>query len=211
MLAAVIISLSTPAFAQEWTDFASKEDRFSVNFPGQPTVETITWASEYGLAFPGRVFTAFRGPQKYTITVIDYSDAERQYLSKPHAPSFQGTYWRIDIVASVQYAATKLYRYRPGARVTYDAWHHIDRVAGHQVNLINADGSRTFAALYLHENRLYILDGTVPADGPEPGLFTQSLSFLDAEGKRVRYDDIYFNRVVPQTPPAGRGGPFSLW
>ena len=91
--------------------------------------------------------------------------------------------------------------------VTYDAWHHIDRVSGHQVNLTNANGTRTFAALYLHENRLYILDGTVPADGPEPGLFTQSLSFLDAEGKRVRYEDIYFNQVRPtMTGPPGRGG-----
>jgi hypothetical protein len=105
----------------------------------------------------------------------------------------------------MQYAATKLYRYRPGAKVTYDAWHHIDRVAGQQVNLLNADGTRTFAALYLHQDRLYILDGTVPVKGPEPGLFTQSLNFLDADGARVRYDDIYFNQVT-QTMPARRGG-----
>jgi len=205
VLGAVIIAASTPAFAQEWDTFVSRDDRFSVNFPGQPTVETIAWASEYRMTHPGRVYTAFRGPEKYTLTVIDYSGAEKQYLSMSHAPSFGGTYWRIDVVGSMQYAATKLYRYRPGAKVTYDAWHHIDRVAGQQVNLLNADGTRTFAALYLHQDRLYILDGTVPVKGPEPGLFTQSLSFLDADGARVRYDDIYFNQVT-QTMPARRGG-----
>jgi hypothetical protein len=199
-LVAVSIGLATPAFAQEWGDFASPEDRFSINFPGQPKVETITWVSEFGLKLPGRVYTAFRGPEKYVITVVDYSGAEKEYFATPKAPSFQGTgYWRIDIMASVQYAATKLYRYRPGAKVTYDAWHHIDRVAGQQVNLINPDKTVTFASIYLHDNRLYILEGTVPAGAPDPGLFTQSISFLDAGGKRVRYDDIYTNKLPPIT------------
>ena len=89
------------------------------------------------MVFPGRVYTASRGPQTFTLTVVDYNDAERQYLSKPHPPAFEGTYWRIDVVASVQYAATKLYRQRPGVRISYDAWHHIDRVSGHQLNLTN--------------------------------------------------------------------------
>jgi len=199
-LVAVITGLSSPAVAQEWGDFMSPEDRFSINMPGQPKVDTITWVSEFGLNLPGRVYTAFRGPEKYSITVVDYSGAEKQYYSTPKAPSFQGSgYWRIDIMASVQYAATKLYRYRPGAKVTYDAWHHIDRVAGQQVNLINADKTVTFASIYLHDNRLYILEGTVPAGAPDPGLFTQSISFLDAGGKRVRYDDIYTNKLPPIT------------
>lgn len=200
ILAFAIIGQSTPAFAQEWTDFLSTDDRFSINMPGQPKVETITWVSEFGLNLPARVYTGFRGPEKYAITVVDYSGAEKQYYSTPKAPSFQGSgYWRIDIMASVQYAATRLYRYRPGAKVTYDAWHHIDRVAGQQVNLINADRTTTFASIYLHENRLYILEGTVPAGAPDPGLFTQSISFLDAGGKRVRYDDIYSNKLPPIT------------
>ena len=199
-LAAVIIGHSAPAVAQEWTDFVSADDRFSINFPGQPKVGTVTWVSEFGLNLPGRVYTASRGPERYSITVVDYSGAEKAYYATPKAPSFQGSgYWRIDIMASVQYAATKLYRYRPGAKVTYDAWHHIDRVAGQQVNLINPDKSTTFASIYLHDNRLYILEGTVPAGSPDPGLFTQSISFLDAGGKRVRYDDIYTNKLPPIT------------
>ena len=205
--ALILMLLSTNAHAQEWVDFTSREDRFTVNMPGQPKVEAIQWPSEYGLVFPGRVYTAMRGAEKYTITAIDYSDAEKRYAEKPHPPSFrQAEYWMMDIQGSIQYAATKLYRMKPGVKVTHDAWHYIDLVEGHQLNLTNADGTRTFVGIYLHENRLYILDGTVPANGPEPGLFTQSLSFLDAEGKRVRYDRIYSNRLPEETIPRGRGG-----
>ncbi len=190
----------------EWTDYVNKDDRFTLNAPGAPQVRDITWPSEYGMTFPGRVYSFQRGQERYSITVIDYTDAERQYAALPHPPSFrQSIYWQIDIMASIQYAATKLYRQRPGAKVTYDAWHYINLVEGHQLNLTNADGTRTFASIYLHENRLYILDGTVPANGPEPGLFTQSLGFLDAEGKNVRYSQIYSNRLPPVTL-GGRGG-----
>ena len=45
--AALILSLSQPAFAQDWTRFVSPEDGFSANYPGQPKVETTTYTSEY--------------------------------------------------------------------------------------------------------------------------------------------------------------------
>jgi hypothetical protein len=206
LAALIFMSSSAAAYAQEWVDFTSREDRFTVNMPGQPKVESIQWPSEYGLVFPGRVYTATRGAERYSITVIDYNDAEKRYSEKPHPPSFrQAEYWMMDIQGSIQYAATKLYRMRPGVKVTHDAWHYIDLVEGHQLNMTNADATRTFVGIYLHDNRLYILDGTVPANGPEPGLFTQSLSFLDAEGKRVRYQQIYSNKLPPETL-GGRGG-----
>jgi hypothetical protein len=44
----------------------------------------------------------------------------------------------------------------------------------------------------------------VPARAPQPGLFQQSLSFLDAAGKKVRYPTIYYNRM---TPPKNAFGP----
>ena len=205
-IAAAFILSATPAFAQEWIDFLSKDDLFTVNLPAQPQVQEITWPSEYGMVFPGRVYSVQKGQERYSVTVIDYTDAEKKYAALTRPPSFQqAVYWQIDIMASIQYAATKLYRQRPGAKVTYDAWHYIDLVEGHQLYLTNPDQSRTFASIYLHENRLYILDGTVPPNGPEPGLFTQSLSFLDATGEHVRYREIYSNRLPPRTL-GGRGG-----
>lgn len=202
----LVICLAAPASAQDFIEYVNREEGFSVNFPGQPQVREITWPSEYGMVFPGRVYSAQRGPERYSVTVIDYRDAEKQYAALNRPPSFQqAIYWQIDIMASIQYAATKLFRQRPGAKVTYDAWHYIDLVEGHQLHLTNADQSVTHASIYLHENRLYILDATVPSNAPAPGLFIQSLGFLDAEGQRVRYREIYSNRLPPVTM-GGRGG-----
>ena len=122
--------------------------------------------------------------------------------------SFAGSmYWRIDIMASIQYAATTLFRQREGATVTYDAWHYIDLVEGHQLQLTNADESRSFVGIYLHENRLYVVEATVPRRAPQPGLFQQNLSFLDEAGERVRHDAIYSNVLPPVTlDRAGPGG-----
>jgi hypothetical protein len=195
--AVCILFLAVPSFAQEWITYVSREDRFSVNFPGKPEVREITYPSEYGAVFPGRVHSYNDGPNRYSVTVIDYTQAEKihaERTNKTQADSLP-IYWQIDVQASIAYAAWQL-RQR-AAKVTYDAWHYIDLVEGHQLQLTNADQSRTFAGIYLHESRLYILEATVPPDAPPPGLFQQSLSFLDEKGNRVRYNYIYSNRLPP--------------
>jgi hypothetical protein len=205
ILAVIMLCGSGPAFAQEWTEYINRMDRFTTVFPGQPTVQEITWPSEYGMVFPGRVYAVQQGPSRYSVTVIDYTDAEKKYSELKKPESFQQSiYWQIDIMASIQFAATK-FRQREGAKVTYDAWHYIDLVEGHQLQLTNADQSRTFVAIYLHENRLYIVEATVPRGAAQPGLFQQNISFLDEKGGRTRYDAIYSNRLPPVT--LGRGGP----
>jgi hypothetical protein len=169
-----------------------------VNFPGQPKVEEITWPSEYGAVFPGRVYSVEQNGSRYSIMVIDYTDAERIHAARKNHTEADSLpiYWQVDVQASIAYAATK-FRQRPGVKVTYDAFHYIDLVSGHQLQMTNPDQSRTFAGIYLHESRLYILEATVPAKSPPPGLFQQSLGFLDAAGKKVRYPTIYYNRLTP--------------
>ena len=51
----------------------------------------------------------------------------------------------------------------------------------------------------MHDNRLYVFEGTVPPGAPPPGLFQQSLGFVDREGIRIRYETTYSNRYPP--PP----------
>jgi hypothetical protein len=205
-IAVAAVLMAAPALAQDWMEFTSRMDRFTVNVPGQPKVQEIMWPSEYGATFPGRVYTVEQGASRYSMTVIDYTDAERIHAERPKTEAEAGgggVYWQVDVQASIAYAATK-FRQRPGVKVTYDAYHYIDLVSGHQLQLTNPDQSRTFVGIYLHENRLYILEATVPARMPAPGLFQQSLGFLDEAGNHVRYREIYFNKL----PPArlGRGG-----
>ena len=156
------------------------------------------------LAVWGGVYSVQQGQYRYSVTVIDYTNSEAIHSKVTKELSFQDPrYWQIDIQASIQYAATK-YRQRPGAKVTYDAWQYIDLVEGHQLQLTNADQSRTFVGIYLHENRLYIVEATVPPRAPAQGMFQQNLSFLNETGGRVRYSEIYSNRLPPL--PARGGG-----
>jgi hypothetical protein len=95
------------------------------------------------------------------------------------------------------------------AKVTSYVWNFVDLVEGHSLQLTNnADKSRTFAGIYMHQNKLYIIEGTVPAGYPEPGLFQQSLGWLDENGVGLRYQTYYSNNYPP--PPrlertAGQG------
>ena len=203
-----VLLLAQPVLAQEWVEYANRVDRFTVPAPGEPSVETIAWDSEYGARFPGRVYRWTQGRNRYSVTVVDYSDSERIHSELNHiayqgGPGPGGVYWLVDIVASVAYAATK-YRQTPGVQVTYDAFHYIEFVTGHELQLTNPDGSRTYTGIYLHENRLYILDATAPRDAAAPIIFQQSFGFLDADGKPVRYRPFYVNPLP--APRAGQGG-----
>ena len=69
-----------------------------------------------------------------------------------------------------------------------------DRVEGRRIQLTNADQSRTFVAVYMHENRLYILDGTVSPSAPPPALFQQNLDSstrMDRGAVRTLYSNLY--------------------
>ncbi len=181
--------LSSTCFAQDWFEFTSSEDLFTINMPVEPVVEDIDWPSEYGAVFPGRVYTSTSRDRIYAVTVIDYTDALNVHIARTNTTAADGPvnyqYWRIDVIASVAYAATQ-FRNR-GSEVTYDAWHHIERVAGHQLNLTNPDDTRSYVGIYLHKERLYIVEATVPQRAPPQGHFQQSLGFNDEDGLRVRY------------------------
>jgi len=198
VIATLIVLAMTPARGQEWIEFVSRDDGFRVNFPSQPTVTDTTFMSEYGATLPAKVFSVKHDQERYSVTVVDYTDAERIHAARTNHTEADSLpiYWQVDVQASIAYAATK-FRQRPGVKVTYDAFHYIDLVSGHQLQITNPDQSRTFVGIYLHESRLYILEATVPARAPQPGLFQQSLTFLDAAGKKVRYPTIYYNRLAP--------------
>ena len=45
----------------------------------------------------------------------------------------------------------------------------------------------------MHDRKLYILEAAAPEEHPEPGLFTQSLGWLDKDGKRIRYTETVYS------------------
>ena len=68
---ALMLSLSATAIAQEWDLYVSKQDGFKVDFPGQPKITETTWKSQLGYTLPGRVYSADKGREHYSLTVVD--------------------------------------------------------------------------------------------------------------------------------------------
>lgn len=187
ILSASALSFSWLSFAQDWTEFVSMEDRFRMFGPGQPEVEEISYPSEYGVEYPARVYTYEDDPNRYSLTVVDYSDAQRIHSERTNKTSADdgSIYWSVDVLGSIAYAAWNIRR--RGGEVTYDAFHYIQRVDGHQLQITNANQSRTYAGIYLHDLRLYIVEATSPAGRPPPTIFQQSLELLNEDGETFNY------------------------
>ena len=77
LVLASVLGVSGHAFAQEWALYTNTEDGFKVDFPVTPTTMQTTYKSEYGADLPARVYTAARGAEKYSVTVVDYREAPR--------------------------------------------------------------------------------------------------------------------------------------
>lgn len=181
-----ILCFAGPAFAQGWVQFTSELDRFQIQSLGELEMHETTFNSEYGAVLPQRVYSYEDGPNRYSVTVIDYSDAQRIHAARENrSEADYDLYWEVDIRASIVYAAWQL-RQR-GGEVTYDAYHYIDRVEGQQLQITNDDQSRTYAAIYLHDSKLYIVEATVAPGSIPPGFFQQSLQWIQEDGSRIRY------------------------
>ena len=210
ILAAVILFVAAPSFAQEWVEYYSRDDRFLVNFPKQPQVKTITYRTEYDLDLPAHVHSYEEGPNKYSVTVVDYSD-----VMKIHGDRVKGCTLYPDqcnnegpneLRGALDYAVWNFLK--RDAKITYYGYANTDRIEGRRVQLTNPDKSKTFASIYMHENRVYITEATVPGNAPPPALFNQSMGFLDKDGGRVRYAEIYSNaHAAPARIPGGPNRP----
>jgi hypothetical protein len=194
--AAFVLSVAGTSFAQGFAEYISRTDFFAISFPGQPTVRETTWLSEQGIAMPARVYSVDGARGKFSVTVADYRDAEKLHTERS-AKCQQGkgegdacmNSWRNDVAGAVAFGSWQFLK--RDARVTFYGWWAADLVPGHILQLVNADESRTFAAVNMHGARLYVLEATVPRGAPAPGLFQQSLMFLDEDGRVVRYRNYY--------------------
>src|SRR6266849_2212923 len=155
VVAAFILCVSGPSFAQEWIQYASRADLFGVNFPSEPKVQDIAYATEFGITLPGHVYSANSGPSRYSVTVVDYSDAEKIHTSRAEQCKKNGgegdacqNDWRSDVQGSIVYASWKFFQ--RNAKVTHFGWSTVDQVEGQRLQLTNADGSRTFAEIHRH-------------------------------------------------------------
>lgn len=200
LVAALILLIAAPSSA-EWIEYTSRPDMFTINFPGQPTVENIDWTTEYGITIPGHVHRYDTPDSHYLVTVVDYSNVEKIHAERVKGctgyPDTCGNPYVAELRGAMEYAAWSFLK--RDAKVTYYAYGNTDRVEGRRLQLTNADGSRTFAQIHMHDNHLYIFEATVPKTAPSPALFQQSVGFIDRNGVRIRYNTVYSNAYPPPT------------
>jgi len=204
IICALIMLSTRAAGGQEWVEFASVEDGFRIAFPGQPQVQDTTYTTQYGYALPAKVYGVTSGPQRFSVTVVDFRGIQQQAIAKacPKGPDTcprraltavigEGE-WRNDVRGAMLYALnTFITRDAKITNITGD-WQ--DLVDGMMVQLTNADQSRTFASISMHDNRLYIVDGTAPVSGyPPPIAFQQNFAVVDSQGNPIRYQRMYSN------------------
>jgi hypothetical protein len=187
VLIAGALLISGPAAAQNWFMFEDKSEFFTVNFPEEPAVSEITFESESGLTLPAKHYRASDRTTDYSITVVNYNGSGASIS---------------EIRGGMAYVAWN-YRKR-GGEITFDGYGQIDRIEGHQLQINNNDGSRTFVAIHPHDARLFILEATTPQGMPPPLHFQNSIGIFDEQGMRVRYE----MDVNGQTERWYRGGAY---
>jgi hypothetical protein len=217
--AALIVSMGVPAAAQEFAEYQNVRDGFKIDFPGQPTVAEGTYTSEHGFMLPQRMYSVRKGRETYSVTVADYRGIEamgavRAKACPPGSEPCLGSdlsgigYWKHEIRGAVANAVLRFMQ--RNAKLTDFFWTQLDLVEGFQLQTVsNVDQSLAFAFVAMHDNRLYIVEGTVPKGYPAPALFQTSMGWLDKDGNAIRYQSLYANEfhgmgVYP--PPAYGGG-----
>lgn len=168
LFGAFAMMLSAGASAQNWVEFTSVEDRFNAVFPAEPSVEEVEWVSEDSTVVPGRRYSVSAGDNSYSLTVYYY-----------HGTNFS------NMRGSMAHVATA---FRQRGDVTLDAYAQLDRIPGHQLQITEPNGRELYVALHLHDWLLYVTESSVPFASPRGTMFQHSLSIIDEDGVRVRYN-----------------------
>jgi hypothetical protein len=162
-LAAALLAwlcVAAVAVAQSWKEYAYPADFFSVAFPAEPKVETVSWPSADGRRVEARLYSATQDGSVFRMSVADLPD-----------PSLQES-------AVLDHAVRML---AEGKAIKVDIPHRISRVYGRQLSLAAPDGSYSSVAVFFHKHKLYQIEGTaLPGAASSDAIrFQQSLAFTD--------------------------------
>jgi hypothetical protein len=168
VLLAASIAAAGPAAAEGWTEYAYPKDAFTVAFPAAPTIETTTYQAADGRAVAARVYSVAREGGVFKMTVADLQGAATEEN------------------AVIDHAVKALSQ---GGEVKLDIPHRISRVYGRQLSIAGPEGSRSMAAVFYFNKRLYQIEGKALPGNPNAAAdairFQQSLEFTDGGTNRT--------------------------
>jgi hypothetical protein len=190
LLSTLMVMTSNLAAAQDWAEFVSTDERFGVNFPGEPNLTEQNFTTASGHSFPSKTYSASDNAGSYSVIAVRFgevSDEMRESLIRDAADVLRAR----------------------GGEITYDGVAVYDGMDTQMIQITNADGTKSYIAILQPPkanglNRFYIAEGRVAGNMPVPGHFQQSLFVVDPNGDRIRYQtDVEGTkfRVIP-----GAGG-----
>ena len=162
--------VSTMAAAQSsWQEYAYPEQQFAISFPGEPSIQKLPVKTVEGVTAPETLYTVRHDREVFQVAVLDLSHAD-----------FDRRRIVADIVAEVAQRA----------RVNFTTPARVQGTVGVYLTMISRTGNHSVGAVFLASNRLYEVEGTVPATNEdalsgEMARFEQSLRFTGSAAGRV--------------------------
>jgi hypothetical protein len=179
-LATAVLALfvSGAALAQDWGEYANREDFFQINLPDDPAITSMPYKTVKGTDLTAHVYTA-KAPGDsllagtYSVTVVDYSNAKGE------------------IGDAIEQARQDLLK--KGA-AKYDDIGNIDMHRARYMTVESSTSRYLASILVAANNRLYITQAETPLTSAVPAQFQASIQVLDANGVRIR------TRTAPGAP-----------
>jgi hypothetical protein len=159
------------AAAQNWQEYSYPDYSFRVSFPADPQTETTTFPITDDRVAEAHVYSVHRNDAEFKVTVAELSD------------------FGLAEAVVIDHAIKML---SEGGEVKVNIPHRINRVFGRQLSILQGDGSRTAAALFDYNGRLYQIEGKSLPTGNDTTAdairFVQSLIFTGGGSNRSAQD-----------------------
>ena len=176
--AIVAVFISGAASAQDWGEYANREDFFTINLPDDPMMTSSPYKTVKGTDLTAHTYTA-KAPADsllagtYSVTVVDYTNA------------------KAEIPDAIEQARQDLLK---KGTAKYDAIGNIDMHRARYMTVESATDRYLASILVAANNRLYIVQADTPLTSAVPAQFQASIQVLDANGVRIR------TRTAPGAP-----------
>src|SRR2546423_4303182 len=176
--AVIALFVSGAAYAQDWGEYANRQDFFTINLPDDPMMTSTPYKTVKGTDLTAHVYSA-KAPGDsllagtYSVIVVDYSNAKNE------------------IADAIEQARQDLLK--KGA-AKYDAIGNIDMHRARLMTVESANARYLASILVAANNHLYITVAETPLTSASPAQFQASIQILDANGVRIR------TRTAPGAP-----------
>jgi len=160
-----IQALSPADVAEKSPLYANCQYGFAIIFPGQPMARDFRYTNAAGANMPAHEFYVERGPNRYSVTVVDYSTgpkADQKVVDQAAA--------ELSKRGEVRYQGDG--DYDPG-------------MPGKQLNIFAANGRQLRASLYMAQHRLTITQADAVAGDINALQFEQSITLIDRTGTDI--------------------------